>query len=200
VNHGLRLILASESPRRKSLLESAGITPVVVPPNVEEDRVTRSTAPGELVRFLARKKVLAVASRFPGDLVLGGDTIVFIDGTVLGKPKDENDARDMLRRISGRTHWVYTGVALYDPSSGAVLEDCDETAVTIREMDDQEIDWYVRTGEPMDKAGSYALQGIGGLFVTRVEGDFTGVVGLPLPKVYGLLRRAGVKVDQLVVT
>jgi len=111
--------LASESPRRKSLLESAGITPVVVPPNVEEDRVTRSTAPGELVRFLARKKVLAVASRFPGDLVLGGDTIVFIDGTVLGKPKDENDARDMLRRISGRD----------DDAGNPVRCDCGSTKV-----------------------------------------------------------------------
>lgn len=196
----MRLILASCSPRRKSLLESAGISPFVVPPDVEEDSPSGSLPPWELVRSLAKKKVLAVASRFPQDLVLGGDTIVFIDGMVLGKPKDEDDARATLRRIAGRTHWVYTGVALYEPGSGTVLDDHDETAVTIRALDDQEIDWYVRTGEPMDKAGSYALQGIGGLFVTRVEGDFTGVVGLPLPKVYDLLRRAGVRADQLIVS
>lgn len=193
----LRLILASLSPRRKSLLESAGIAPFVVPSNVDEDAAAQGMAPGELVKALARRKIRKVALDMPGEFVLGGDTIVLIDGEVLGKPRDREEARDMLRRISGRTHEVYTGIALYEPKGRTILDDYDATKVTMREMDEEEIIWYVDTGEPMDKAGSYALQGIGGFFVTRVEGDFSGVVGLPLPKVYELLRRAGVGLDEI---
>lgn len=193
----LRLILASESPRRKTLLESAGISPVVVPSNVDEETPSEDMAPGELVKALARRKIRKVAASRPNDFVLGGDTIVYIDGKVLGKPADKEEAREMLRRICGRTHEVYTGVALYEPLGRTVLDDFDATSVTIREMDEEEIRWYVETGEPMDKAGSYALQGIGGFFVTKVEGDFSSVVGLPLPKVYDLLRRAGVSLGEI---
>lgn len=193
----LRLILASESPRRKSLLESAGISPIVVPSNVDEEAPSEDMAPGDLVKALARRKIRKVAASHANDLVLGGDTIVYIEGKVLGKPGDKEEAREMLRCICGRTHEVYTGIALYEPLGRTVLDDFDATFVTIKDMDEEEIRWYVETGEPMDKAGSYALQGIGGFFVTRVEGDFSSVIGLPLPKVYGLLRRAGVQLDQI---
>lgn len=193
----MRLVLASESPRRKMLLESAGITPVVVPSNADEDAPAGEMDPGDLVKALARRKIRKVAERLPDDYVLGGDTIVYIDGEVLGKPENKEHARDMLRRICGRTHVVYTGVALYEPVGRTVLDDYDATRVTIRHMDEEEIRWYVDTGEPMDKAGSYALQGAGAFFVERVEGDFSGVIGLPLPKVYSLLRRAGVPLHEL---
>jgi len=193
----VRLVLASESPRRKMLLESAGITPVVVPSNADEDAPAGEMDPGDLVKALARRKIRKVAERLPDDYVLGGDTIVYIDGEVLGKPENKEHARDMLRRICGRTHVVYTGVALYEPVGRTVLDDYDATRVTIRHMDEEEIRWYVDTGEPMDKAGSYALQGAGAFFVERVEGDFSGVIGLPLPKVYSLLRRAGVPLHEL---
>jgi septum formation protein len=153
--------------------------------------------PGELVKALARRKIRKVAQSRPKEYILGGDTIVYIDNVVLGKPGSKEEAKEMLRRISGRTHEVYTGIALYEPLGRTVLDDFDATRVTLRKMDEEEIGWYVNTGEPMDKAGSYALQGIGGFFVTRVEGDFSGVIGLPLPKVYELLRRAGVLLDQL---
>lgn len=197
MRRGVRLVLASESPRRRGLLESAGIVPIVVPPGVDEDVSEGFMPPEELVKSLARWKVRGIVSRMPDEFVMGGDTVVFIDGEVLGKPKDEDEARRMLRRIAGRTHEVYSGIALYEPVGGRILDDYDATKVSLREMDEEEIDWYVRTGEPMDKAGSYALQGIGCLFVTRVEGDFTGVVGLPLPKVYALLRRAGIGLDEI---
>ncbi len=193
----LRLILASESPRRKSLLQSVGIEPVVIPSNVDEEAPSKDLAPGELVKALARLKIRKVAASMPNDYVLGGDTIVYIDGRVLGKPVDKVEAREMLRLISGRTHEVYTGVALYEPSGRTVLDDYDATFVTMKDMDEEEITWYVDTGEPMDKAGSYALQGIGGFFVTKVDGDFSSVVGLPLPKVYDLLRRAGVSLEEI---
>lgn len=179
------------------LLESAGIAPLVVPSNVDEDAPVDDMDPGELVKALARRKIRKVAERLPDDYVLGGDTIVYIDGKVLGKPESKEQARDMLRRICGRTHVVYTGVALYEPLGRTVLDDFDATRVTIRSMDEEEIRWYVDTEEPMDKAGSYALQGAGAFFVERVEGDFSGVIGLPLPKVYSLLRRAGVPLRDL---
>lgn len=193
----LRLVLASESPRRKTLLESVGISPVVVPSGVDEDEQSQDMSPGDLVKTLARRKIRKVAAGRPNDYVLGGDTIVYIDGKVLGKPQGKEEAVEMLRRIRGRTHEVYTGVALYEPLGRTVLDDYDATFVTMRNMDEEEIRWYVETGEPMDKAGSYALQGIGGFFVTKVDGDFSSVVGLPLPKVYDLLRRAGVSLGEI---
>lgn len=193
----MRLILASESPRRKTLLESVGIEPVVVPSNVDEEAPSEDMSPGDLVKVLARRKIRKVAASRPNDYVLGGDTIVYIDGQVLGKPSDKQQAVEMLRRIRGRTHEVYTGVALYEPLGRTVLDDYDATFVTIRDLGEEEIRWYVETGEPMDKAGSYALQGIGGFFVTKVDGDFSSVVGLPLPKVYDLLRRAGVSLGEI---
>jgi septum formation protein len=193
----LRLILASESPRRRALLEGVGIIPVVMPSDVGENVSREGLAPEELVRLLSRRKIDKVSRMRPDDFVLGADTIVYIDGAVLGKPQSAGDARRMLRTIAGKTHVVYTGVALWDPRGKRVLDDFDKTEVTMSPLTEEEIDWYVSTGEPMDKAGSYALQGIGGIFVSKVNGDFSSVIGLPLPKVYRLLRLAGVALEEL---
>jgi len=193
----LRLVLASESPRRKALLEAVGIRPVVVPSHAAEAVKEEGLEPHQLVRLLARRKIGKVAEIMPDELVLGADTIVYIDGEVLGKPESPEDARRMLQKIAGRTHVVYTGVALWDPGRKRVLDDFDKTEVTMCPLTEEEIAWYVSTGEPMDKAGSYALQGIGGMFVERVNGDFSSVIGLPLPKVYRLLRLAGVRLEEL---
>jgi septum formation protein len=193
----LRLILASQSPRRKMLLEGAGIVPVVMPSDACETVKGDGLGPEELVKVLARRKIAGVSRVRPDDYVLGADTIVYIEGTVLGKPESPDDARQMLRTIAGKSHVVYTGVALYEPRERKVLDDFDKTEVTMSPLSEEEIEWYVRTGEPMDKAGSYALQGMGGLFVSRVNGDFSSVIGLPLPKVYRLLRLAGVRLEDL---
>ncbi|QUL98012.1 MAG: septum formation inhibitor Maf [Candidatus Fermentithermobacillus carboniphilus] len=195
----MKLILASESSRRKALLETLGISPLVVPSHVEEktDMRSKSEDPAEVVTSLARKKVSRVAKSYPEFLVLGADTLVVLDGVMLGKPRDPEDACAMLERLSGRTHLVYTGVALYDPRTREILTDFDCTRVTMKKLAVDEISWYVGTGEPLDKAGSYALQGLGALFVTRIEGDYTSVIGLPLPKTYRLLKRAKVSIEEL---
>lgn len=188
----MNLVLASLSPRRRTLLEQIGVKPVIVPSHVDESSLVKGiTDPGEVVVTLARSKVSQVCANYRDQVVLGADTIVYLESRILGKPRDEKEAQFMLRQISGKTHSVYTGVALYNPKSGEILTDYDCTRVTMREMDQEEIEWYVSTGEPMDKAGSYALQGIGGVFVEKIEGDWTSVVGLPLPMVYRMLKTAG---------
>jgi len=179
------LILASQSPRRRELLRAAGIAFRVVVPDVEED--WRGAARGryaDLVRRAALAKASEVAGRERG-LVLGADTVVVCEGEILGKPADEGDARRMLRKLSGRRHGVYTGVALVKGSRRLV--GYERTEVAFRELSKKQIDWYVSTGEPMDKAGSYAIQGTGAALVRAVRGCYTNVIGLPLPKVFDLL-------------
>lgn len=189
----MRLILGSKSPRRKKLLETVGIHPVVVPSNIDEDLVSLKMPPKDAVIFLARKKVYKVVKLYPDDVVLAADTVVVLDGKILGKPKDLETAKTMLRLLSGKTHKVYTGVALYEPKTGHTITDVDCTYVTMKKLDEDEIEWYIKTKEPLDKAGSYALQGLGALFVSKIEGDYTSVIGLPLPKVYEMLKKA--KID-----
>ncbi len=193
----MRLILASESARRKDLLRSVGIEPTVVPSGVEEGVVEEGDDPASLVVYLARQKVDAVSKRYPSDYILGADTVVSIDGNILGKPKNALDAQSMLTHLSGKTHQVYTGVVLYDPNTSKMLSDWDRTEVTFKELDEEEVTWYVATKEPMDKAGAYGLQGAGAFFVRRVVGDYSGVIGLPLPKTYDLLKRSGLKLNEL---
>ncbi len=189
----MRLILASESERRRDLLRAVGVVPEIAPSSVDETYDSDRRDPAALVVALSRRKVGAVSLEYPGDYVLGADTVVSICGDVLGKPGDAEEAEEMLRRLSGKTHQVYTGVALYDPKTKKIAADWDCTEVTFRSMDDEEVAWYVSTKEPMGKAGAYALQGIGAFFIRRIEGDYSSVIGLPLPKVYGLFRDAGVK-------
>ena len=188
----VELVLASGSPRRRMLLERAGVRFRVLPADIPE--LTRpGEAPDALAPRLATEKARAVAERVgPDRLVLGADTIVVVDDDVLGKPRDPDDACHLLGRLVGRAHRVMTGVALVPSDAGAeprVL--CVESQVTMRDAAPEEIRAYVATGEPLDKAGGYGLQGEGRRFVTAVEGSETNVIGLPVDETLALLRAAG---------
>jgi septum formation protein len=178
------LVLASSSPRRRQLLEMLGIPIRVVSPNIPEVRRPVET-PIDYVERLAREKALWV----PGSLVLGADTTVIVRDQVLEKPTDSSDALGMLRKLQGRTHQVVTSVALV--ADGALHQATDITNVTFRRLDDGMLEAYVATGEPMDKAGAYGIQGYGAALVERIDGDFFSVMGLPLRLVLSLLEQAG---------
>lgn len=182
----MRLILASASPRRKELLGHLGVPFEIVVTDIDES-VQPGEAPDVYVERLALEKSKA-ASR-PNDLALGADTAVAIDGQILGKPNDVEDAIRMLGLLSGRTHEVFTGVGLSDGSSVVV-----RTEVTFTSLASPDIAWYVATGEPMDKAGAYGMQSIGGTFVESISGSYSNVIGLPLAQTAVLLRKAGVAV------
>jgi septum formation protein len=178
------LVLASSSPRRRQLLEMLGMPIQVVPPNVPEVR-RRVETPVDYVERLAREKALSVT----GSLVLGADTTVVVRDQVLEKPEDANEALAMLRKLQGRTHQVVTSVALV--ADGVLHQATDITNVTFRRADDEMLEAYVATGEPMDKAGAYGIQGYGAALVERIDGDFFSVMGLPLRLVLSLLEEAG---------
>jgi len=179
------LILASASPRRAELLRNAGVEFRVVPANVPE-RLREGEASVAYVERLAQSKAQAIAARFSGHAVLGADTTVVVDEFILEKPQDQADAGRMLRRLSGRVHEVTTGVCLIYEGSERLAHVT--TRVHMTEMSDAEIESYVATGEPMDKAGAYAVQGIASRWVSRIEGCYFNVVGLPVPRVYRMLR------------
>src|ERR1700675_1600135 len=183
------LVLASASPRRQELLRRAGITFEVQPAHIPEDPLHGEAAKACAER-LAREKALAVARQRPHDCVLGADTVVIVDGQLLGKPSDAADAARMLRLLSGREHQVVTGVCLVVKGQPSVASETPLVAVS--EVPDKEIPNYVAGGEPMDKAGAYAIQGIASRWIPRIEGDYNNVVGLPLALVCGMLRQAGV--------
>jgi septum formation protein len=193
-----KLVLASASPRRRELLAGLGLAFEVRPVDFDE-----TPHPGEAPRDYVLRLALgkAAARAGAGELVLGADTIVVLDGELLGKPRDEADARRMLRRIAGREHAVYSGVALLETLSGHAVETgelvgrsaatVEISGVVMAPLDDDEIAWYAATGEPLDKAGSYAVQGIGALLVEAIHGSYTNVVGLPLPATRRLFRELG---------
>ena len=185
-----RIILASASPRRAQLLQQIGVEFEVAPGNVTE-MPHPDEAPPDYITRISRAKVIAAARGFDSGLVLGADTVVVLDGQLLGKPEDEAAARRMLSQLSGKWHAVMTGVALYDIESRREVADYDKTLVKFAQITDGEIDWYLKTGEPMDKAGAYGIQGRGGLFVDEIAGNYYNVVGLPIPLVYRLARRLG---------
>jgi septum formation protein len=187
-----RIILASASPRRAELLRAAGIEFDVMPANVDES-VRPSETPDAYVRRIAEAKVRALVGLVEGRVVLAADTTVVIDGEMLGKPLHDQDARRMLRLLSGRAHDVLTAVTVYrGPKGSARLETTavERTQVEFARLTEHEIDWYVATGEPRDKAGAYAIQGYASRFVTRVNGSYSNVVGLPIALVYELLKGA----------
>lgn len=179
------IILASASPRRRELLTAAGFPFDVVVADVDES-VIAGERPDEYVRRVARMKAQAVSRDRPDALVLGADTTVVIDGDVLAKPADDEEAARMLQRLSGREHVVLTGVAAISPMGES--EAVAETRVWMRALTDAEIREYVRSGEPRDKAGAYAIQGLASRFISRIEGEYTNVVGLPIAVVDSLLR------------
>lgn len=185
--HETELILASGSPRRRELLTLAGYTFTIDAPEVDE---TTDLGAKAAVEALCRRKALAGAALHPGRIVLAADTLVAMDDMPLGKPVDEADAFRMLRALSGRWHQVYTGVCAV-AADGSVYSGVDASDVRFGEMTDEEIRAYIATGEPMDKAGAYALQGRAGLWIEEVRGTPSGVIGLPLPLTRRLLACCG---------
>ena len=188
----MRLILASASPRRLDLLRAAGIEVDVRPADVDESLRPAESAP-EYVCRVAQAKATAINREMPGRFVLGADTTVVVDDQILGKPLDADDARRILRLLSGRPHLVMTGVALLGPAAGPGVADTavESTTVEFAPLSEQEIEWYVSTDEPTGKAGAYAIQGLGSRFVTRIGGSYSNVVGLPVALVYQMCKKAG---------
>ena len=188
---GGSVILASNSPRRKELLEQIGVTDFKVSaPNVDES-VEPGLSPAEIVEQLSRRKAEAAANKAgPSDLIIAADTVVALDGAVLGKPRSEEDAFAMLTSLSGREHHVYTGVTVLQGDRAVTGHE--ETAVTFRELPRSEIRSYIATGEPMDKAGAYGIQGVGALLVSGIRGDYCNVVGLPVFRLGRMLAEFGV--------
>ena len=192
----MKLILASASPRRAEVLRDAGIAFEAVAPDVDESRLPKEP-PEEMVSRLAEAKARAVAHQAgtAEAIVIGADTVVLVDDprgfAVLGKPVSAEDARAMLCRLSGRTHRVITGLALIRLSDGVARAERAATQVSFAPLSDEEIAEYVASGEPFDKAGAYAIQGRGGRYVTRIQGCYFNVVGLPLARLYRLLRELG---------
>jgi nucleoside triphosphate pyrophosphatase len=197
----MALVLASASPRRQELLRAAGIAITVQPTNIPEVALD-GEAPKVFAERLAREKAWAIFKQRPNDFVLGADTVVVVGKEILGKPTNAADAARMLRLLSGRAHQVTTGVCLMGPrqaassegnaeAKGEVLGDTrsETTLVTMNEFTDDEIQAYVATGEPMDKAGAYAIQGMASRWIPRIEGDYSNVVGLPIALVYRMLRQ-----------
>lgn len=188
----LDVVLASASPRRRELLALVGIAHRVVPADIDERALPGEESVAHVER-LARGKAAVVAGRAPDALVIAADTVVVIDGEILGKPHDEGEARRVVRRLAGRTHTVVTGMAC--ALRGRVAAGVEQVDVTFRPLHDAEIAAYVATGEPLDKAGSYGIQGYGATIVRRIDGDYFAVMGLSLVRLVGLLGELDVQYD-----
>jgi septum formation protein len=186
-----KLILASKSPRRSDLLEKAGLTFSTIPSDFDESSVTMSD-PESYVRILAKSKAIDISKKHPDSWVLGADTIVLIGDRILGKPGSEDEARAMLKQLSGKTHQVITGYCLCCQTKNDIISGTAKTDVRFKTLRDAEIEWYIQTGEPFDKAGAYAIQGIGAFLVESINGSYTNVVGLPVCEVMEHLINEGV--------
>lgn len=191
--HSKRLILASGSPRRIDLLRELGLEFDVVPASIEET-LQPDVTPEENANDLARQKAKWVAERHPHAFVLGADTIVVLEGAIIGKPRDEEDALDILSRLGGKSHQVITGMALVDPNGAHQVKAVIST-VHIKSMDEETLRRYIATGEPMDKAGAYAIQGEGAFLVDRWSGSWSNIVGLPTEAIVPFLKMSRFPVE-----
>ena len=185
------LILASSSPRRSYLLKQAGLTFTVIPSDFDENSISLST-PETYVKVLAEAKTADVSEAYPQSWVIGADTIVVIDGKILGKPDSKEQARTMLKSLSGKTHQVYTGYCICCRAEGKIFSNTVKTDVLFKNLADNEIEWYINTSEPFDKAGAYAIQGLGTFIVKSIKGSYTNVVGLPVCEVIEFLIEEGI--------
>ena len=185
-----KFIVASASPRRKEIFENAGYTFEVIPSDADE-KIESELSPYEAVKLLAFKKAQSVAEKHPEAVVFGCDTVVVSDGVILGKPKDKADAFSTLKKLSGKTHEVITGVCVIE--NGESESFYEVTRVTFYPLDDKTIESYIETNEVYDKAGSYGIQGFGSVLVEKIEGDYFSVVGLPISKTARLLSKFGIK-------
>ena len=188
-----KLILASSSPRRAELLKQIGLDFEIMTGNVDETPLP-GLRPPKLVEYLAGKKAAAVARELQEGLVIAADTVVVWQGQILGKPRCGDDAFAMLSRLQGSAHEVFTGVALIDARSGQALVEHEQTRVFFRAVEEEEISRYVASGEPLDKAGAYGVQGLAAIFIERLEGCYTNVVGLPLARLSLMLKEFGFNV------
>ena len=188
-----KIILASASARRKELLGKLGLKFEVAPSDYAED-VGARLAPHKLAKAISQQKALTVASKYPNAIVIAADTFVVCRGKIMGKPRTEAEAKVMLRAISGRAHSVITGFTIVDTDEGKILSQTVETIVHVKQLSSKEIDAYVRSGEPIGKAGAYEIQGLGSVIVERIEGDYFNVVGLPLSSLAEGLEKFGVHV------
>ncbi|MCF2612800.1 Maf family protein [Fusobacterium perfoetens] len=189
------MILASNSPRRKEILENFGFNLKVITKNIdevsdEEDIIKR-------IEDIARKKVLAVAEVYPNEFVVGADTVVVVDDKILGKPKDKKDIYEMLHSLSGRPHKVITSFSFVNISKNISISDSEVSEVYFKNITDEEISWYIDTKEPFDKAGSYGIQGKGSYFVERIDGDFFAVMGFPIGKFVRTLAKNNISLDDI---
>ncbi|MEK7354290.1 MAG: Maf family protein [Chloroflexota bacterium] len=187
------IILASASPRRKALLEQIGLK-FTVDARVQEDTKSAGQEPHQMAREISLKKVESVAGKYPDAIIIGADTFGVIDGRIIGKPHSESEARTMLASLSGKSHSVITGFTVLDTLTGKAVSRSVETTVYIRRITASEIEAYIKTGEPLDKAGSYAIQGLGAVLVEKIEGDYFNVMGLPLAALAEALKEFGVNV------
>ncbi len=194
----MRVILASKSPRRKEILEMVGINFDVISSNLEESSFNNE-GPRHLVKRLSRDKVFEVAKNLSEKretLIVGADTIVLLKGDILGQPKDYKDAKRMLFLLQGKKHRVFTGVSILKDGS-EVVSDFSKSVVEFYPMSEEEIDWYLSTKEPFDKAGSYGVQGIGSFFIKKINGSYHNVMGFPIDLFYKLLKRLNIDIRQL---
>ncbi|OGH96049.1 MAG: septum formation protein Maf [Candidatus Melainabacteria bacterium GWF2_32_7] len=188
-----KIILASASPRRKELLKLIGLDFEVIPSDVEENIENQFFSP-ELIENLAVEKAADVAEKIGYDaIVIGSDTVVVINNKILGKPKDKKDAFNMLKLLSGKTHRVISAIAVIDTETGKTLKDFVVSDVIFKQLSDEEINAYIETGEPMDKAGAYAIQGFAGMFVKSINGCYSNIVGISVFKLAEMLKELGVK-------
>ena len=188
-----QIILASASPRRKALLEQIGLK-FTVDTQVQEDAELTEQEPHQLTKEISLKKAESVAGRYPEAIIIAADTIGVVGGRIIGKPHSESEARAMLASLSGKSHTVITGFTVLDTLTGKAVSRSVETTVYMRRITKTEIDAYVQTGEPLDKAGSYAIQGLGAVLVEKIEGDYFNVMGLPISALAEVLKDFGVKV------
>ena len=185
------LILASKSPRRRYLLEQAGLSFSVIPSDIDETAIPLSP-PEIYVKVLSEAKAESIAKKYPEKWVIGADTIVLKDGVVLGKPGSIDEARSMLKKLSGEIHQVFTGYSILCKSKNRIFSETVQTEVLFKNLTDEEIEWYIHTKEPFDKAGAYAIQGLGTFLVKRINGSYTNVVGLPVCEVIEFLIQEGI--------
>lgn len=189
-----KIVLASSSPRRREILEGIGLQFTIDTSGIVDETIAVGIKPDKIVENLALKKALAVTQKYQDGFVIGSDTIVVLDDIILGKPGNEEDALNMLMKLQGRTHHVYSGVAVINVSTGEQQVTHDVTEVEFRSISENEAIKYIATGEPMGKAGSYAIQGLGAVFIKSIHGDYYNVVGLPLFKLAKILNSYGISI------
>jgi len=188
-----KIILASGSPRRKQMLEQVGLRFTVEVSDYEEKPI-QGVLPFQFVETLSLGKAKAVANNHEDAIIIGADTIVVLDNQILGKPKTKEDAKEMLKKLSGNTHSVFTGFTIIDTKNKRTITNHVETKIRFKNLSDEEISGYVETGEPMDKAGAYGVQDRGALFVEYIQGDYSSVMGLPILKIFEILKTLGIDI------